>query len=185
MERAVPEPARRYESYAHETMAAEVEAGNDPAAASEISEQWAGLGTRLRESMEALSSISQRSQEAWEGAGGEAVRATLAKAAKWSGQATEVSFAVADAVTNQAGIAARARAEMPPPVHYDPAQMIREAAQGGLLSLVGLSETMSDRRAQAEAARMKAIDVMNARDAALRSAVPPRSFDAPPELGQP
>src|SRR5438067_1805968 len=119
-------------------MAAEVEAGNDPAAASEIGQGWSGLGVRLRESMQALAAISQRSQEVWQGDAAEAMRQTLADAAKWSGEATEVSYAVADAVTNQAGIAARARAEMPPPVHYDPVGMIRDAiGSGGLLAMVG------------------------------------------------
>jgi hypothetical protein len=71
---------------------------------------------------------------------------------------------------------------MPPPVPYDAASMIREAA-GDVLRLVGLSEAMAVKRAEAEAARLKAIDVMNARDGALRAAVPARSFDAPPDLG--
>jgi hypothetical protein len=182
MEQRVPEPGQRYESYTHEAMAAEVAAGNDPAVAGQIGEQWSGLGTRLRESMQSLAAMADRSREAWEGTGGDAVRATLAKASDWSGQATEVSFGLADAVTQQAGIAARARAEMPPPVPYDAASMIREAA-GDVLRLVGLSEAMAVKRAEAEAARLKAIDVMNARDGALRAAVPARSFDAPPDLG--
>lgn len=177
----IPEPVRRYESYSHEEMAAEVAAGNDPAAAGQLGEQWSGLGTRLRESMELLSSMTDRSQEAWQGPGGEAVRATLAKASAWSEQATEVSFALADAVHDQAGIAARARAAMPPPVPYDPAAMIREAS-GDVLSLIGLSDAMAARRAESEAARLKAIDVMNTRDGALRAAVPSQSFEAPPEL---
>src|SRR5947208_1424688 len=101
MEQAVPEPVRRYESYTHEALAAEVEAGNDPAAAGEISEQWTGLAARLRESTEALAAISQRSQELWEGKAADAMRETLTRAAGWSAQATEVSYAVSDAVTNQ------------------------------------------------------------------------------------
>jgi len=186
MQQAAPEPVRRYESYTHEAMAAEVEAGNDPGAASEIGQGWAGLGARLRESMQTLTAISEHSREAWEGEGAEAMRATIAKAAKWSGQATEVSYAVAGAVTNQAGIAARARAEMPPPVSYDPVQMIRDAAgSGDLLTMIGLSDAMAARRAEAEAARMKAVDVMNSRDAALRGEVPGQSFETPPSLGQP
>ncbi|KAA9153773.1 PE-PGRS family protein [Amycolatopsis acidicola] len=181
-EQQVPEPVRRYESYTHEAMAAEVAAGNDPAAAGEIGEQWAGLGTRLRETMQALGAISGQSLESWQGPAGDAVRATLGKAASWSEQATEVSLALSDAVNQQAGIAARARAEMPPPVPYDPVSMIRQAAQGSLLDRIGLSDAMAARREESEAARAKAIDVMNARDGALRAAVPSRSFEAPPEL---
>jgi hypothetical protein len=177
----IPEPVRRYESYSHEEMATEVAAGNDPAAAGQVGDEWAGLGARLRESTELLSSMAGRSQEAWQGPGGDAVRAALARASGWSEQATEVSFGLADAVRDQAGIAARARAEMPPPVPYDPVAMIR-AASGDLFALIGLSDAMAVRRAESEAARLKAIDVMNTRDSALRAAVPSRSFEALPEL---
>lgn len=176
----VPEPGRRYESYTHEAMAAEVAAGNDPAAAGEIGAQWAGLGARLSESLTALSALSEGSREIWQGPAAEAMRSALSRAADWSGQAGEVAHLVSDAVTAQAGIAARARAEMPPPVDFDPGRMIRDAvASGNVLQLVGLSDALSSRRDQAEAARAKAIDVMNARDAALRAVVPPRSFTAP------
>ncbi|HVV10394.1 PE-PGRS family protein [Amycolatopsis sp.] len=181
-EQRVPEPVRRYESYSHEAMAAEVAAGNDPSAAGQIGQQWAGLGAQLRETMQALGTIAERSRESWQGPAGDAVRATLAKAAGWSEQATEVSLALSDAVNQQAGIAARARAEMPPPVAYDPVAMIREAAAGTVLDRIGLSDAMTAKREEAEAARAKAIDVMNARDGALRAAVPGRSFDPPPEL---
>lgn len=177
----VPEPVRRYESYTHEAMAAEVEAGNDPAAAGEIGAQWAGLGARLRESMAALSAITKHSREIWQGPAAEAMRDTLAGAAGWSGRATEVSYLVSDAVTAQAEISARARAEMPPPVDFDPRRMIRDAVtSGNFLKMIGLSDALSSRREEAEAARAKAIDVMTARDAALRAAVPSRWF---PESG--
>lgn len=180
----IPEPVRRYESYSHEAMAAEVEAGNDPPAAGEIGEGWAGLARRLRESAEALGAISRASGQAWEGAAGQAMREALATAADWSGRTTEMAGALSDAVGDQAGIAARARAEMPPPVDFDPVRTIRQAASSGnLLDLIGLSDELSARRAEAQAARTKAIDVMNTRDTALRAAVPVASFDVPPELG--
>ena len=179
----VPEPVRRYESYTHEAMAAEVAAGNDPAGAGQIGGQWAALGERLRESVRVLNSVSDRSREAWEGTAGDTVRDTLAKAAGWSEQATEVSYAMSDAVVQQAGIAARARAEMPPPVPFDPVGMIYDAMHSGkLLPLLGLSDALAARRDESAAARRKAIDVMNARDAALQAAVPARAFDAPPDL---
>ncbi|GAA4666429.1 MULTISPECIES: PPE domain-containing protein [Amycolatopsis] len=177
----IPEPVRRYESRSHEELAREVAEGNDPAAAGQLGARWAELGTRLRESAQALESLADRSGEAWQGPAAEAVRATLAKAAAWSDQATEVSRAVAGAVSGQAEIAARARAEMPPPVSYDPVAMIRESA-GDVVALVGLSDRMARRREESEAARRKAIDVMAARDAALRASVPDRVFEAPPEL---
>lgn len=181
----VPEPVRRYESYTHEAMAAEVADGNDPSAAGRIGGQWAGLATRMRESARALEAIAEQAGEAFDGPAGEALRATLARAHSWSGHATDVSSAVSEAIARQADISARARDEMPPPVAYDPAAMIREAAtKGGFAALAGLSDAMEERRVAAEEARQKAIDVLNARDAALRAAVPDRFFEAPPELGQ-
>jgi hypothetical protein len=183
-EREVPENGRRYESYSHEAMKAEVDAGNDPSAAGELSGQWSALGARMRDSARALGRIADESKEHWQGTAGDELRGMLGKAAGWSGQATEVSFAVSDAVTEQAAIAARAKAEMPDVVEYDPAAMIRDAATGGsLLALVGLSDQMSARRVEADAAKAKAVDVLNARDAALRAAVPAESFTPPPSLG--
>lgn len=179
MEQA-PEPVRRYESSTHEAMAAEVADGNDPAAAGEIGAQWAGLGARLNDSVAVLTAISERSRESWQGRAAEAMRDALSRAAEWSGQAADTSYLLADAVTTQAGIAGRARAEMPPPVDFDPGRMIVEAmTSGNVLRLAGLADALSSRREEAEAARAKAIDVMTGRDAALRAAVPGCTFPAP------
>lgn len=180
----IPEPVRRYESYSHEAMTAEVARGNDPVAASELGAAWAGLAERLAESADLLASMAGLSRESWEGQAGDAVRDTFARAAEWSRKAGDAFSGLAGAIAEQAGIAARARAEMPPPVRYDPVEMIRAAAGGGdVLELLGLSETMDQRRAAAEAARLRAVDVMNSRDAALRASVPAVAFEAPPSLG--
>ncbi|GAB3477308.1 hypothetical protein FB471_6139 [Amycolatopsis cihanbeyliensis] len=182
-ERAIPTPNRRYESYRHETMRDEVESGNDPSAAGEIGLHWGELAGRLRESTQELRNLSTGSVELWQGTAGDALRGVLDKAAGWSDEAAEISAAVAEAVSQQASVAARARAEMPEPVAYDPAAMIREAAAGGdIQALVGLSDALAQRREDAEAARQKAVDVMNNRDAELRAAVPRTAFAAPPTL---
>ncbi|NIH84254.1 PE-PGRS family protein [Amycolatopsis granulosa] len=181
----VPEPTRRYESASHEAMAAEVTDGNDPATAGRIGEQWAGLARSLRESARALAALATQAGAAFEGPAGEALGKTIAKAQSWSGNATELSLTLSGAVVRQAEIAARARDEMPPPVGYDAVAMIRAAATSGdLAALAGLSDAMAQRRAAAEEARQKAIDVLNARDAALRESVPGHFFEPPPELGQ-
>ncbi|MFC4001092.1 PE-PGRS family protein [Prauserella oleivorans] len=182
-EHAVPATERRYEWYSHEAMKADVESGNEPSAAGEISREWTDLAERLHEAGEVLTGVSGASEDAWSGPGGEAVRAALARAAAWSRSAAGVSATLADAVASQAEVAAKARAEMPEPVSYDPAAMIRDAAgSGDIAVLVGLSDVLSARREEAEAARQKAIDVMYARDAALRAAVPAVSFTPPPAL---
>ncbi|RSM34476.1 PPE domain-containing protein [Amycolatopsis balhimycina DSM 5908] len=180
-----PVPAARYESYSHEAMAAEVERGNDPAAAGEAGARWEGLAKRLQESTAGVAALVASSEESWRGDAGDAARAALDRAARWLGHSAAVSASVGRAVGAQAEAAARARADMPPPVAYDPAAMIRDAASSGnLLVLAGLADEMAARRAEAEAARQKAIDVMRTRDAALRGHVPAEAFPAPPALGR-
>jgi hypothetical protein len=182
-ERALPAADRRYEAYSHEAMQAEVEAGNDPSGAGEIGAQWTYLSARLRDSVQALAGMSTMTDELWQGAAGEAVRRSLDRAAVWTDRTARTSELIGAAVGEQAAAAALARAQMPEPVSYDPAGLIREAAvSGDIRSLVGLSDLLSGRRAEAEAARQQAVDVMRARDDALLAAVPGQDFDAPPPL---
>jgi hypothetical protein len=180
-----PVPAARYESYSHEAMAAEVERDNDPVAAGEAGARWDGLAKRLHESTADLAALIAGTHENWRGEAGDAARASLGRAARWLSHSAAVSASVGRSVGAQADAAARARADMPPPVTYDPAAMIRDAAgTGNLLALAGLAEEMAARRAEAEAARQKAIDVLRTRDAALRGHVPPEAFPPPPTLGR-
>ncbi|WP_020660651.1 PPE domain-containing protein [Amycolatopsis benzoatilytica] len=180
----VPVPSARYEAFSHAALAAQAVDGNDPAAAGESGARWAGLAHRLQDSISGLAALSSGSEETWQGDSGDAMRAVLGKAANWLAETATVSVQVADAVQGQAEVAARARADMPPPVDYDPAAMIRSAAaSGNVLELAGLSFAMDARRAEADAARQKAIDVLRTRDAALHSLVPRTGFPAVPALG--
>jgi hypothetical protein len=166
-------------------MAAEVERDNDPVAAGEAGARWDGLAKRLHESTADLAALITGTHETWQGDGGDAARASLDRAAKWLSHSAAVSASVGSSVGAQADTAARARADMPPPVTYDPAAMIRDAAgAGNILVLAGLADEMEARRAEAEAARQKAIDVLRTRDAALRGHVPAEAFADPPALGQ-
>lgn len=179
-----PVPTARYEAYSHEAMAAEVEHGNDPVAAGEVGARWDGLAKRLHESTADLAALIAGTHETWRGDAGDAARAALDRAAKWLSHSAAVSASVGSAVGAQADASARARADMPPPVTYDPVAMIRDAAgSGNLRLLAGLADEMAARRAEAEAARQKAIDVMRTRDTALRGHVPAESFATPPALG--
>lgn len=180
---AKPHPASRYESYSHEAMRAEVDNGNDPAAAGQLGREWTELAAKLRDAGEVLNEVSSASAQAWYGPAGDALRSVLDRATRWSGEVATAAATVADAVGRQAEAAARARAEMPEPVTYDPAGMIRSAANSGQVwQLVGLSDAMARRRAEAEAARQRAVDVMYARDRTLGDAVPEVSFPDPPAL---
>jgi hypothetical protein len=183
--REIPVAATRYEAYSHQALAAEVEAGNDPEAAGGIGAAWDGLSRRMHDATSELAGLIGGSEESWRGEAGDALRAVLAKASGWLTWSADLSAALGQAVSGQAEVAARARADMPPPVDYDPGSMIRGAAAGGnLLALAALADEMEARRAEAEEARRKAVDVMNTRDAALRSLTPRVSFAKPPELGR-
>lgn len=178
-----PETNRRYEAYTHEQLKAEVGAGNDPESAGEIGRGWTALGQRLRAACEALTATHGSSEDSWQGAGGEALRAALSRASAWSTHAADTAAAVGGAVTQQAGAAAQARAAMPEPVSYDPAEMIRSAATGGdLAAMAGMTDMMDDRRQRAEQAWRQAVDVLYTRDRALRDGVPASSFTPPPSL---
>ncbi|WP_197319276.1 PE-PGRS family protein [Saccharomonospora sp. NB11] len=180
---ARPVADRRYEAYSHEQLHAEVSNGNDPVAAGEISREWSELAQALREAGELLTNLSGRSESAWQGAAAEALRTVVHDAASWSERAAAVSETVGEAVAVQAEVASRAKAEMPEPVSYDAAVLIRDAvASGDVWQLVGLSESMAARREEAEQARQRAIDVMYTRDTSLGEAVPDATFPDPPPL---
>ncbi|PRX51135.1 PPE family protein [Prauserella shujinwangii] len=182
-ERAVPAQHRRYEAYRHEELKAEVEHGNDPGAAGEVGRDWGELAQRLREAAGALGEVATGSEDLWQGEGGDALRAVLGRATGWADESATLAERLGDAIGQQAAAAARARAEMPEPVPYDPAGLIRDAASGGdIRQLAGLAVLLTERREEAEAARQRAVDVLYARDEALRAAVPAESFSAPPPL---
>jgi uncharacterized alpha-E superfamily protein len=179
-----PVPTARYESYSHEALVAEVERDNDPAAAGDTGARWTLMAQRMENASAELAQLIAGTHETWRGDAGDAARGAMSRAAQWLAHSAAVSASIGDSVTGQAEAAARARADMPPPVDYDPAAMIRgAAASGNLLVLAGLSDEMAARADEAEAARMKAIDVMHARDAALHGLVPRETFPTPPSLG--
>lgn len=183
--RAIPVAATRYEAYSHQALAAEVEAGNDPETAGGIGAAWDALARRMHDATSELAGLVGSSEENWRGEAGDALRGVLAKASGWLNWSADLSAALGQAVSGQAEVAARARADMPPPVDFDPGSMIRGAAAGGnLLALAALADEMEARRAEAEEARRKAVDVMNTRDAALQSLTPQVAFRKPPELGR-
>ncbi|MFD5247028.1 PE-PGRS family protein [Amycolatopsis sp. NPDC058340] len=183
--REVPVAATRYEAYSHEALAAEVEAGNDPEAAGGIGAGWDALARRMQDATAELAGLVGSSEENWRGEAGDALRGVLATASGWLTWSADLSSSLGKAVSGQAEAAARARADMPPPVDYDPGAMIRGAAAGGNLALLAaLADEMEAKHAEAEEARRKAVDVMNTRDASLRSLTPRVSFGKPPELGR-
>lgn len=179
-------PDTRYEWYSHEQLKATVDSGNDPEAAGGIGGDWRSLGRTLQQAGEQLAASSAASEEAWQGEAGRALRAALDQATAWAGQAAATADALGGAVSAQANAAAHARSAMPEPVSYDPGGMIRDAmGAGDLAGLAGLTDAMARRRAEAEEARRRAIDVLHARDLALRDAADVPSFPAAPSLSGP
>ncbi|MBB3665046.1 MULTISPECIES: PE-PGRS family protein [Prauserella salsuginis group] len=183
---ALPEPGVRYEWYSHEQLKDIVDSGNDPESAGEIGTGWRSLGRTLQQASEQLAGTAAASEEAWQGEAGQALRAALGRATAWAGQAAATAGTLGDAVSAQTGASAHARSAMPDPVSYDPGAMIRDAmGTGDLAALAGLTDVMAERRAEAEEARRRAIDVLHARDLALRDAARVPSFTVPPSLSGP
>ncbi|GAA1222354.1 PE-PGRS family protein [Prauserella alba] len=181
-----PEPDVRYEWYSHEQLKAIADGGNDPESAGEIGTGWRSLGRTLQQASEQLAGTATDSEDVWQGEAGRALRAALGRATAWAGQAAATADALGGAVSAQAGAAAHARSAMPDPVSYDPGAMIRDAmGTGDLAALAGLTDAMAQRRAESEEARRRAVDVLHARDLALRDAARVSSFPVPPSLSGP
>lgn len=178
--REVPISTRRYEAYSHQALKAEVEDGNDPGSVGEVSAQWGELAARLAESAQAIAKASGGSESSWTGEGGDAMRASVMSTASWSRQAADFSVGVANSLAGQASIASRAKQEMPEPVDYDPGQIIRSTVQSGnIIALCSLPATLWAKQAESEAAKQKAVDVMNARDAGLHTTAVREGFPQP------
>lgn len=178
--REVPISTRRYEAYSHEALKAEVETDNDPSAVGEIGFEWAELAGQFADHAEVIKTAAQSSEQSWQGAGGDAMRASVLSMAAWSHQAAEASVNMANSMAKHSAIAARAKHDMPEPVEYDPAGLIRSTVQSGnIFALCALPGVLWANRAASEAAKQKAVDVMNARDAGFHTAVVTEGFPQP------
>lgn len=179
--RGVPVPAMNQRAETHEALKAMTDAA-DPAGAQAIADAWREVANGLDEAADLFRHALLDSEQAWSGAAADAMRAQLARVAKWSAATGAHYRAASDAIGTQAGAAGTAKSAMPPPVPYDPAQMIKDAG-GSALQLALLPYAMRARKDEHDAAHEEAARVVAERDRVFGEAaagVP--EFSPPPSL---
>ncbi|GAB3461201.1 hypothetical protein [Actinophytocola sediminis] len=154
----------------------------DAGAAQAVADTWTDTGAALSEAADTLRRAAADSEAGWTGDAAAAMRARLAEVAEWSsgtgGQITAASASIA----RQGEAAEAARRAMPDPVPYDPAQLIRDAGEGGPLALAGLPQRMYDQKQLHDAAHEDAVRVVTQRDRVMGGAAGEVVVFAPPPL---
>jgi hypothetical protein len=166
----------------HEQMQQLVTQNNNPGVAYAAGDDWKNLGGQLREAAITLDAAINGSQSHWEGAAADLARAHLAKVRDWSADTAEYFHATGTAMHDQVDAAAKAKADMPQPVDFDPAKMIEQAA-GNPIAMLTLPVTMYATYEASTSAKDKAVQVMQTRDASLAqaaAAIP--AFTPPPDI---
>jgi hypothetical protein len=184
-ERTVPAAGEVNPSaYDHETLKRWTDQA-DTGAAQSVADAWTSTGAALVEAADTLRRAATDSEAGWTGEAAEAMRARLAEIAEWSRGTGAQITAASESITRQGEAAEAARRAMPEPVPYDPAQLIREAGQGGPLALAGLPQRMYDQKQLHDAAHEDAVRVVAQRDRAMGSAAGEVVvFERPPLLDE-
>jgi hypothetical protein len=181
--RQAPIPNMNPDAQSHEALKAMTDAAN-PAGSQAIADGWAELAAKSDEAGELFQRAVQNSEPGWTGDTAEAMRAHLNRIAAWTRQTGAAYQAASDAIGRQGEAAAVAKSSMPPPVPYDPAQMIRDATAGGNISeLAALPFRMYEQKQKHDAAHDEAARIVAARDQTFgeaAGAVP--AFTPPPLL---
>ena len=182
-ERAVPTPAMNPRALRHEVLKSFTDAA-DPAGSTAVADTWGELASRLDKAAELFQRAVSESEAGWTGEAADAMRAQLARVVEWTRQTGAHYQATSAAIAAQSGVAESAKSAMPPPVPYDPAQMIRDArASGDILRMASLPFQMYAQKQLHDAAHEEAVRVVTERDRAFSAAagqVP--AFAAPPSV---
>lgn len=183
--RQVPVPSMNPQAQSHEALKAMTDAA-DPAAAQAVADGWTELGTGFTEAADLFRRTMADSEAGWTGEAADAMRARLAEVARWSEQTGEQYRAAGAAITDQVGAADTAKTTMPPPVPYNPAQMIRDARESGnIFELAALPHQLYAQKQRHDAAHEQAAEIVANRDRTFASAaggVP--AFIPPPSLAE-
>jgi len=183
--RPAPSPSMNPGASSHETLKAMTDAAQ-PAGAQAVADEWARMAAGFDEAATLFERATQRSEGGWRGEAAEAMRAQLGQVAAWSRQTGAHYQAAAEAIGSQAEAANTAKTTMPPPVPYDPAAMIRQAAASGNISeLAALPALMYDQKQKRDAAHEEAVRVVAERDRTFgQSAAAIPVFEPPPRLSE-
>jgi hypothetical protein len=179
---AVPPPNQNYPHLTHEQLKALVTQNSEPGQAYAAGDEWKGVASQLRDAAITLDAAINGSQSHWEGAAADLARAHLAKVRDWSADTAEFFNATGTAMHDQVDAAAKAKADMPNPVDFDPAKMIEQAAVNPIAMLT-LPATMYATYEASNSAKDQAVKVLQTRDASMQqasSAIP--AFTPPPDI---
>src|SRR5690349_8287478 len=130
--RQAPVPNLNPDAQSHEALKAMTDAAN-PAGAQAVADGWAELAAKSDEAADLFQRAIQNSEPGWTGEAADAMRAHLARVAAWTRETGAAYRVAGDAIARQSEAAEVAKSSMPPPVPYDPAQMIRDASASGNL----------------------------------------------------
>lgn len=167
----VPEPTANYPAHEHEDLKRHVEEKFTPSLAGEVADKWKSIGSTFTQMAVDFQVIVNGSQDAWTGSAAEGARAALAKVGKFSDMTGDHFTATGTALHSQTTAAAEAKARMPEPVAYDPKKMFTDAiSSGNIVNLAALPMTMPMQKAKSDGAKAEAVQVMQSRDDAMRSA---------------
>ncbi|MFI9384095.1 WXG100 family type VII secretion target [Kutzneria sp. NPDC052558] len=179
---AVPHPNANYPGMSHDQIKTLVTQNVDPGAAYKAGDEWHGLAGQLRDAAITLDAAINGSQSHWEGAAADLARAHLAKVRDWSADTAQYFNATGTAMHDQVDAAAKAKADMPDPIEYNPGKMLAQAAVNPI-ALIALPAEMYLTHEASNDAKNKAVQVIQARDSSMQSAsssIP--AFTPPPDL---
>jgi hypothetical protein len=167
----------------HEALKAMTDAAS-PAGSQAVADEWAAMASGFDEAAGLFQQAMASSEAGWTGEAAEGMRAQLARVAQWSKETGAHYGAASAAITSQSGVSDSAKSSMPPPVPYDPAQMIKDArGSGNVFDMAALPFLMYAQKQKHDAAHEEAARIVSERDRAFTQAAGaiPR-FVPPPTL---
>ena len=181
--RQVPTPSMNPNAQSHEALKELTDAA-DSSGSQAVADGWAAMASGFDEAAGLFQQAMVSSEAGWSGDAAEGMRAQLARVARWSKETGARYGAAAAAISTQSVVADSAKRSMPPPVPYDPAQMIKDARDSGnILAMAALPFKMYAQKQKHDAAHDEAARIVAERDLAFSlsaGAIP--EFSPPPSL---
>lgn len=148
----------RWQGYSHQELYDQLNSGPGAQAATPAVNTWAGLSQALEELQYDIGAGVRASGASWEGQAADAARDALGPLGDWAQQASSAADMMRVSTELQAGLLAKARADMPAPVAVTAEQP--SGVVTVLQHLIGEQTDHEIQEAAANAAEQKAFQVM-------------------------
>jgi hypothetical protein len=148
----------RWQGYSHQELYDQLNSGPGAGAASPAVDTWAGLSKTLEELQQDIGVGVRSSGASWEGIAADSARGALGPLGDWARQASSAADMMRVSTELQAGLLAKARADMPAPVPVTAEQP--NGVVTVLQHLIGEQTDHEIQEAAANAAEQKAFQVM-------------------------